>query len=428
VHVHSYVMSVVCRGAGRRQAPAKGSEPYSGGVTTAVEAKGVPLWSLRLLGRIDTLTADLVRLIRAEDLAYGRARNLSDENLRRSCHDNLTRVLQTLADAVPPDTDPWDAPRATGRERAEQGIPLEAVLHAYRLGEQVIWDAMVREAGAGPESALRDLVEGAADVWRAVDRYATAVATAYRSTEKRLQAEEARRRQALVSALVAGRGDDPDVAADAFALLELPPNGRYLVVAAAADGRGRPGPVRSPERTLAAHGLVSVWSHRGEHEVGIVHLGQTSPEAATKVLASLAPFPAGVSPAVNGLANLGTGYQLAVLALACNDRSGLSWLDDRLPEALVVRSPDLARRLIDLALRPLLDLDEGDRQILLETLQTWLATGGSPHRAAAQLYCHRNTVLNRLRRIEALTGRSLADPRQYLIFSLALAAHRLVDE
>jgi hypothetical protein len=391
-----------------------------------VEVKGVPLWSARLLGRIEELTTTLVALIRTEDTDYGRARDLSDNDLRRSCRNNLTRVLQTLADVLPPGADRWDAPKATGRERAEQGIPLESVLHAFRLGQQVIWDGMVEEAEADSEGALRDLVDGAANVWRVVDRYATAVATAYRATAMRLRAEQARRRQVVIGALLAGRGSDSEVAGEALGLLDLPPQGNYVVVVAAAEGSRSS--LQSPERALARHGYVSAWSPRGEHEVGVVHLGHERATKAMDVLATALPaVRTGVSPEVNGLASLGTGYQLAVLALACLDQPGLSCLDDRLPEALVVRSPDLAKRMVDLALGPILECDDSERQILIETLTTWLATGGSPQRAAAQLYCHRNTVLNRLRRIESLTGRSLSDPREYLIFSLALSAHRLAE-
>jgi DNA-binding PucR family transcriptional regulator len=50
-------------------------------------------------------------------------------------------------------------------------------------------------------------------------------------------------------------------------------------------------------------------------------------------------------------------------------------------------------------------------RMLLHTLTTWFATGGNVTESGALLFCHRNTVRNRLRRIEDLSGRSLADPR-----------------
>ncbi|MGW5697144.1 helix-turn-helix domain-containing protein, partial [Streptomyces asiaticus] len=95
-------------------------------------------------------------------------------------------------------------------------------------------------------------------------------------------------------------------------------------------------------------------------------------------------------------------------------------------EALVVSSPDLGTALADRMLGPVLGLEPADRELLLTTLAAWLEAGGSARRAGALLFCHRNTVLNRLRRYEQLTGRSLDHPREVMELSLALSAHRLL--
>ncbi|CAM5475457.1 helix-turn-helix domain-containing protein [Streptomyces hirsutus] len=42
------------------------------------------------------------------------------------------------------------------------------------------------------------------------------------------------------------------------------------------------------------------------------------------------------------------------------------------------------------------------------------------------MHCHRNTVLNRLRRYEQLTGRSLSRPFDLVEVTLALTARRLL--
>ena len=75
------------------------------------------------------------------------------------------------------------------------------------------------------------------------------------------------------------------------------------------------------------------------------------------------------------------------------------------------------------------DLDifiSDERDLLLETLRTWLDTGGSAGQTAARLYCHRNTVLNRLRRLEGLTGRSLERVDHLVEWSLALLAREVL--
>jgi DNA-binding PucR family transcriptional regulator len=70
-------------------------------------------------------------------------------------------------------------------------------------------------------------------------------------------------------------------------------------------------------------------------------------------------------------------------------------------------------------------LDAADRASLLDALEAWIDCGGSTDRAGEQLYCHRNTVLNRLRRLERLTGRLLDRPRDLVDLTLALEATRL---
>jgi DNA-binding PucR family transcriptional regulator len=101
-------------------------------------------------------------------------------------------------------------------------------------------------------------------------------------------------------------------------------------------------------------------------------------------------------------------------------------IDDRLPEALLSNSPEISSRLVGQTLGGLLELPAEEQSVLLDTLAAVLASDGSPTRAADELFCHRNTVMHRLRRIESVTGRRLDDPRTRLLWQLALlgAEHR----
>jgi DNA-binding PucR family transcriptional regulator len=60
-------------------------------------------------------------------------------------------------------------------------------------------------------------------------------------------------------------------------------------------------------------------------------------------------------------------------------------------------------------LGPLLKTAAEERELLLQTLETYF-TAGSIAEAAKRLFCHRNTVRHRLSRIEDLTGRSVDNP------------------
>ncbi len=75
-----------------------------------------------------------------------------------------------------------------------------------------------------------------------------------------------------------------------------------------------------------------------------------------------------------------------------------------------VAEPDVMRRVADTVLGALASMRDDDRQILLDTFETWLHSHGSADLAAQQLFCHPNTVRQRLRRLEERTGRTLADP------------------
>jgi DNA-binding PucR family transcriptional regulator len=133
---------------------------------------------------------------------------------------------------------------------------------------------------------------------------------------------------------------------------------------------------------------------------------------------------------VVGLTELGRARRLAELALrTCPPGSRqIVRLDRRMAGALVVGQPEMASLLVTDVLGGLLELDPADRAVLLETLDAWLDCEGSAGRAAGRLYCHRNTVFNRLRRLEQLTSRSLSRPRDLTEMTLALDAFRLTSQ
>jgi len=60
-----------------------------------------------------------------------------------------------------------------------------------------------------------------------------------------------------------------------------------------------------------------------------------------------------------------------------------------------------------------------DRELIVETIQTF-ADNGSVADTASVLYCHRNTVMNRIRRFEEATGISLRSPRSLAMVQLCL--------
>ncbi|MFB8353679.1 PucR family transcriptional regulator [Streptomyces niveus] len=328
-----------------------------------------------------------------------------------------------------------------GECRAEQGLPLDALLHAFRLGGAMVWQGLVDETTRRRPEDIRLLVHVAADVWSFVDEHCGLVADAYRATERRLAWRRENQQRLTVAALLDGTARIADIP-DAATMLELPEEGRYVAVAASgAAVTGATGPVVGlPPGTRALRHLSS------DSEQVVVLLADRAPETVneppyegtcradgelTALAAELTVPPGvrvGIGSAVTGLAALGEARRLAETALrACPRDGGVVLLDEHLPAALVVSSSRLGAALAERVLGPLDRLDPADRDLLVDTLRTWLEADGSAQRAGTRLYCHRNTVLNRLRRFEQLTGRSLARPSDVVEISLALAARRLLD-
>ncbi|MFF3613000.1 PucR family transcriptional regulator [Streptomyces sp. NPDC002580] len=326
---------------------------------------------------------------------------------------------------------PRDSPRRdlehaeeAGRRRAHQGLPLELLVHAYRAAGYLVWDALMESAASREPERLAVLMRSATMVWSAVDAQAATASDSYLSTERELRRRTDEQLQALLDALLEGQ-EAPGLAARAAAGLDLPEHGPYAVVVLRTERHdGRDGCVRP----MLGAGLRFIWRMRADCEIGVVVLDPDQGlDAVALLLDGRRSGPGGISPVVSGLGELGRARRWAELALrTCPpDATGVVRLDQRMPTALVVSQPELAARLVSDVFGALLELEPGDRAVLIETLDMWLACEGSAGRAAGRLYCHRNTVFNRLRRLEQLTSRSLARPRDLIEMTLALDAYRL---
>ena len=63
---------------------------------------------------------------------------------------------------------------------------------------------------------------------------------------------------------------------------------------------------------------------------------------------------------------------------------------------------------------------------MIETLRAYFEADGSVAVAADRLFCHRNTVLNRLRRAEGLMGLDLSRPQDLTTLIVVLESLRLL--
>lgn len=359
-----------------------------------------------MLDDLPALAQQAARWIATEADAYGMSTAVPEEDLVRSCSENLGEMLRRLA-GEPVDA---EAPIATGRRRAEQGFPIANVLHAFRLGGRMLWADLVERARRA--GVTTDLVEGAGVLWGMVDDYSVKVTAAYQQRMSELTRLDVERRTLVVDAVLAGLAAENPSLPEAAAALGLPLRGAYLAVSA------DPATADVVERVVAdqlrGRGGTAAWRLRTGRYLGIVSLGRTVTAAEVRAaLEAHSTHRVGLSPPFADLTATPEAARLADVARASvpPGTAGVCAHDDEPIRSLLVSDADAGWRAGRTVLDPVLALDSENRALLLDTLRTWFAAGGSASEAGKRLYCHRNTVRNRLQRLEELTGRSLEDPK-----------------
>src|SRR6266702_4941983 len=162
------------------------------------DARPVRLLTESMLLRVPALTDLLVRTIYEQNPAYRRLRSVPREDLWQSCHDNITRIVQLIADVGDVDDaggdERFDAAHATGSRRAQQRMPLEDVIRSFRLGGRFVRTALIEQARVQGEVHTDALLELVGLAWDAVDAVSSEVEVAYRNAERQLvRADEQRR-------------------------------------------------------------------------------------------------------------------------------------------------------------------------------------------------------------------------------------------
>lgn len=374
--------------------------------------------------RVAQLTEQVVDALVPLDADYGKG--VSREDLAWSVRDNVDRVLEMIADPSllvdhSDRTPHFDAARATGRRRAEQGMPLDIVLRSFRVGARMVWEDLNEYAGA-VDVPLGDLREIGTRLWVAVDESSAQVAAEYHDVERGLLRAHEQHRASLWEGLLGGRAENPAFAIEAAAVLGIPSDGPHLVVAL------DPSSIRNTTELEARFGAMRIsatFVRRTADVVGVLSAPEHRLAEAAGVLREHGPGAGGISAPVGTLRDLGTGYRQASLALgSLAGREEVVVFDECLADALLLCAPEIADRLVEVWCAPLLALPGWESSTLLDTLTAWAEADGSSPQAADQLYCHRNTVVNRMRRISEVLGRELSRPVPTEL-TLALRAVRL---
>ena len=386
-------------------------------------------WAL-LLDQADTIADSITLTLFERDAeVYERIGPELRADVRSSTRQHIRRGLAILAGQRQLSTSDGASAvelwRDTGRRRARQGVPLELVLNAYTLGARILWEALVHRARADTSSDIDDriLLKAGKTVWANLDVQNAVLIDSYRRESARLHRQDLQRQQGVLDALLEGRGADPEFTEEARAALDIGADDSVACVVALYDG--------SPDDALAVAedrldrlGILARWHVRSGVYYGLLSGDLPDEDGLVELFAPHTPGRMGVAVSPDGIAGFATAFQLATRAAETvprGERKVVS-VTERLPEVLLAGSPQVAPLLLEETIGPILAQPEAQSGTLLDTLEALLHHDGSPTHAAEELFCHRNTVIYRLKQIEDLTGRTLADPRDKMLLGLALMA------
>ncbi len=380
-------------------------------------------WS-SLLDRTDEIGDALALKLLATEPIYAQAGPDMHAELRASCREHVQRGVRTMAGLAAPGEEAVHVWRETGRRRARQGIPMDAVVRAYSLGCRTLWECLLERWEQGDVEVDEHLLLLAGQgIWRSMDVQTATLVESYRREHARLQLRDMQRQHSLLDGLVEGRGTDPAFAQEVCEGLGLAGDAPLVCVVAPIDDPSTE-PLHAPADQLERCGIDSHWHVRADTYFGVVALGSRTVDQLWAVLEPRVDGRVALVSVPEGVAGFASAYRLALRAADTlpEGSSQLTTLEQRLPEVLLAGSPDVVPPLLRESLGPVFALPPQQSSMLLDTLAAVLAHDGSPTHAARALFCHRNTVIYRMHRLESLTGRRIAEPRDKLLLSLGVLA------
>ena len=393
--------------------------------------------SAALTPRADEMSADVYRLIVREipDLRNDDKRVLT--LLEASVAENVATVLHILQHDI--DLEKVHAPAAAeeySRRLAQRGVPIAALLRAYRIGSARFQDWCLQELGRRSNSAA---VVSAAGVRIAgilaayIDQISEEVVSAYEAERENWLRNQSVARAARVRALL--RNEQVDVKSseailgyrlrehhigvvawiteasaggDALGLLER------AIAEMAAEARCDGRPLFVPRDEFCAWAWLPLGARPN---TGLAGLGVKTASGADRVRFALGEPAAGV-PGFRRTHHQALSAQAVALAAGSSGQF-VTTFGEVAPLALMSGSLDLLRAWVIETLRMLADDDEHNAR-LRDTLRVFLQENGSYKTTAERLMLHKNTVQYRVRRAEESLGRPVIQDR--LQIELALLA------
>jgi DNA-binding PucR family transcriptional regulator len=393
----------------------------------AVVAESAAAIVARLAARMDEVTAAIHQYLVSEISELRGEPQLLDL-LRDSVEGNVDTVFSAIQHGIPIEhVEPPTAALEYARRLAQRGVSANALVRAYRLGQQTLLDVVLNEARVtdlDPQRSLDVFQQITVTTFRYIDWISQQVIAAYQSERDRwLEAQNSTRALRVRELLDAGTVD-VDAMSTAIGYPLRRPH-LALVIWCPETDRGdelvrMERLVRDLGETLESQGRplfiaadkVTGWAwipltaNAAQNAVTRSrHFAETHQQAPSLAIGD--PL-----PGVDGFRRShrqALGAHTVALAAAAHTQHIVANSDSGLSAAALL-GDDLgaARAWVGEVLGPLASATENDQR-LRETLRVFLQAGSSYKAAASELNMHFNTVKYRVQRAEERRGRPIDD-------------------
>ncbi|TCK35501.1 PucR-like helix-turn-helix protein [Leucobacter luti] len=289
--------------------------------------------------------------------------------------------------------------RDVGVSRARARIPITSLMTAIRADFAVLWEALTRIADPADAELI---VRHTGIVLRTVDEYAGQTQQAYVAEQQRMREEEDSVRRGLIAAVF----QDPPPAAERLAAISgdlgLPPHTELTVTAAVGDDIPA---LRFAVSELDRAGGITYTHHLDDTLIAFTRQIDLPGSHIDERYRELLDLRIGLASARDGLADLrGAAHVARDLAhvLAAEETGAMTWSRGwaRLAAHSLLSSGNPVIADVHAALA---QCGDAERTRLEEAVRSYLRTGNIGV-SAEELFCHRNTLTNRLHRFTDLTG------------------------
>lgn len=298
-----------------------------------------------------------------------------------------------------------------GHSRAMQGVPLADLMAAVRMDYRAMWEAISSRLH---ESDVVAVFAGVPRIWEAVERHSQEVTGAYMATQFGMTQVRQDERRLWFTRLLETNGRNHMLNLRACSVLSFAPDAMYIVMV----GGERLG--TSLDRIsddIARRGFPA---HVHDTEDGPVLVAAA--DGVDELRSSLEKGPARLVylDRVHGISLVPRALRVVqgLRASLHDEDRGLVPVSSHWHQCVFHSPSDAAPLLQSRYMESLNAVAGADRAMLLRTAECYLKSG-SLSEVARELYCHRNTVTNRLDHLQRLTTLDLRVPDEAALFVLA---------